>query len=105
MCPEILNGNPYSTKSDVWSTGIIIYQMLFGKTPHRANNLEELVMKVNKKMIRYPQKINNEKLQKLMENMLQHDPADRISWGEIFKHELFNEEKSRNGVNDSMQIA
>ena len=40
-----------------------------------------------------------------MESMLQHDPADRISWGEIFKHELFIEEKSRNGVNDSMQIA
>lgn len=54
--------------------------MLYGKTPHRASNLEELVMKVNKKTIRYPQKINNEKLQKLMENMLQYDPKDRISW-------------------------
>lgn len=59
MCPEILNGSSYSTKSDVWSTGIIIYQMLYGKTPHRASSLEELVMKVNKKVIKYPQKLNN----------------------------------------------
>ena len=39
MCPEILNGNTYSTKSDVWSMGVIFYQMLFGKTPHRAGSL------------------------------------------------------------------
>lgn len=80
MCPEILNGSSYSTKSDVWSTGIIIYQMLYGKTPHRASSLEELVMKVNKKLIRFPQKLNNELLQKLLENMLQYDSKDRISW-------------------------
>lgn len=80
MCPEILNGSSYSTKSDVWSTGIIIYQMLYGKTPHRASSLEELVMKVNKKVIKYPQKLNNEALQKVLERMLQHDSKDRISW-------------------------
>ena len=91
MCPEILNGHSYSTKSDVWSTGIIIYQMLYGKTPHRASSLEELVMKVNKKVIRFPQKLNNEELQKLLDRMLQHEAKDRISWKEIFEHELFAE--------------
>ena len=57
----------------MWSTGIIIYQMLYGKTPHRASSLEELVMKVNKKVIKYPQKLNNEALQKVLERMLQHE--------------------------------
>jgi serine/threonine protein kinase len=80
MCPEILNGHTYSTKSDVWSIGIIIYQMLYGKTPHRASSLEELVHKVNKKVIRFPQRLNNEKLQIILERMLQYDPAERISW-------------------------
>ena len=40
MCPEILNGSTYSTKSDVWSMGVIFYQMLYGKTPHKATSLE-----------------------------------------------------------------
>lgn len=79
--------------------------MLYGKTPHRASSLEELVMKVNKKVIRYPQKLNNEALQKVLERMLQHDSKDRISWKEIFENELFAEEKPRQGIQDSMQLA
>lgn len=79
--------------------------MLYGKTPHRASSLEELVMKVNKKVIRFPQKLNNEALQKILESMLQHDSKDRISWKEIFEHELFAEEKPRHGIQDSMQLA
>jgi serine/threonine protein kinase len=66
MCPEILNGSTYSTKSDVWSMGVIFYQMIFGKTPHRAGSLEELIMKVNKKVIKYPQKLHDKDLHALM---------------------------------------
>ena len=62
-------------------------------------------MKVNKKVIRYPQKLNNEVIQNLLEKMLQHDPKDRYSWKDVFDHELFAEKKKANGVNDSMQIA
>lgn len=37
--------------------------------------------------------------------MLQHDSKERISWKEIFENELFAEEKPRQGIQDSMQIA
>jgi serine/threonine-protein kinase ULK/ATG1 len=63
MCPEILNGSTYSTKSDVWSMGVIFYQMLYGKTPHKATSLEELISKVNKKIIRFPQKLSTPGMQ------------------------------------------
>lgn len=43
--------------------GVIFYQMLYGKTPHKATSLEELISKVNKKIIRFPQKLNTEGLQ------------------------------------------
>lgn len=62
-------------------------------------------MKVNKKVIRYPQKLNNEALQGLLDKMLQHDPKDRMSWKDVFDNQLFVEKKKQNGVNDSMQIA
>ena len=74
MCPEILNGSTYSTKSDVWSMGVIFYQLLFSKTPHKANSLEELISKVNKKVIRFPQKLTTPGLQELLEAMLKYTP-------------------------------
>lgn len=62
MSPEILNGRSYSTKSDIWSTGILIYQMLFGKIPYTASNVVELAKKVNENAIKFPEKIKNKDL-------------------------------------------
>lgn len=33
MPPEALKNNIYSIKSDVWSVGVIIYELLHGETP------------------------------------------------------------------------
>ena len=33
MAPEIINKQDYSIKSDLWSIGIIIYQMIYGRVP------------------------------------------------------------------------
>jgi serine/threonine protein kinase len=31
MAPEVIQGKSYDTKCDVWSAGIILYEILFGK--------------------------------------------------------------------------
>lgn len=36
MAPEILEGNPYGIEADIWSIGIVYYQMVFGKYPYEA---------------------------------------------------------------------
>ena len=33
MSPESLISNTYSFKSDIWSLGIVLYEMIVGKTP------------------------------------------------------------------------
>jgi len=43
MSPETLSGKDHDPKiSDVWSAGIILYQMLFGKHPLRSTSLDSL---------------------------------------------------------------
>ena len=64
--------------------GVIFYQMLYGKTPHKATSLEELISKVNKKVIRFPQNLSTPGLQQLLEAMLKYVPEERISWKDIF---------------------
>ena len=42
MAPEVHNNLPYNEKCDIWSLGIIIYQILYGKIPFKTDNLEKL---------------------------------------------------------------
>lgn len=63
MCPQILNGKQYSNKCDIWSVGIIIYELLFGKPPFLARSFNELVAVINKKpSIKFPLSLNNKNL-------------------------------------------
>lgn len=45
MAPEILRGNTYSTKVDVFSAGIIIFILLTGTSPFVANTTQKIIEK------------------------------------------------------------
>ena len=38
MSPQILSKQSYTNKSDLWSVGLIFYEMIYGHTPWPANN-------------------------------------------------------------------
>lgn len=73
MCPQILNGMAYSTKCDVWSVGVIVYELLFGRPPYIVRNLNELIAAVNRKEIKFPMALSNKKLEDLMKRMLVYE--------------------------------
>lgn len=38
MAPQILAKQNFSSKCDVWSLGVTIFEILYGKTPYTAKN-------------------------------------------------------------------
>lgn len=46
MAPEIIFNKPYGIKVDIWSLGMLFYQMLFGKLPITAYTTVELEIKI-----------------------------------------------------------
>jgi serine/threonine protein kinase len=46
MSPEALKSNIYSFKSDIWSLGVLLYEMLHGKAPWEPVTEKELPEKI-----------------------------------------------------------
>lgn len=48
MSPQILRGEPYSLKCDVWSLGVIFYKLLFGFLPwDDVDDKDKLISSLN----------------------------------------------------------
>ena len=91
MAPEILNGGEYNYKCDLWSIGIIIYRLIFGKSPYimkagTENALLNIINKFNNKNFK---KTGNGELDDLIKKLLEKDPIKRIGWDEYFNHPFF----------------
>lgn len=48
MAPEVLAGNPASAATDLYSLGVLMYEMLSGRRPHQSSSMGELLRQVAK---------------------------------------------------------
>ncbi|CAO3647582.1 unnamed protein product [Cunninghamella blakesleeana] len=93
MGPEILSYKKYDAKADLWSVGAVLYEMMTGKSPFRAQNHLELLKKIqdNNDKIQFPdektgESLMGEDLKDLVRKLLKKDPVERISFEEFFNH-------------------
>ena len=85
MAPEILTYKKYTDKADLWSVGIILYEMLCGTTPYTSSTIYELVQDIENKKINIPKNIIiSKECNELLFNLIVVDPEFRISWEDYF---------------------
>ena len=89
----------YTSKSDIWSIGLIFYEMLYGCTPWGIVNQYQLIKNIQNVPISF---VNDKGISEDAINFiykcLQTDENNRISWDEIYRHKLFG-----NYFNDFLQ--
>jgi len=90
MAPEILKGYPYNIKGDIWSLGVVLYEMLFGICPFEDKSLAGLIYQIDKKPLSFPREINNisQSTENLLRRMLVLDHRNRIDWNELLEYKI-----------------
>ncbi len=86
IAPEILRDRGYQGFAvDIWSAGVVLYAMLYGTVPFKANNMNELHAMIVKGKYTLKQGISEE-ARDLLRRMLECDPAKRATIGNIYRH-------------------
>ena len=85
LSPEIIQGKPYDNKSDIWSLGVLLYEMMTFKMPFEANTLPMLSMKIMRGNYTPPSSMYTKDLREIVSKCLMVDPSRRPSIREILK--------------------
>jgi serine/threonine protein kinase len=97
--PEILaNGIDYSFASDLWSIGVLLYKLAFGKYPFEGNGPVELYMKIMTGPKNF-EKSGDNNFDDLINRLLNKDKEKRITYEEYFNHPFFKFEEPISIIN------
>lgn len=81
MAPEILQHKVYDQRVDLWSFGILLYEMLFGSTPFYHANKREQGRRIISEPVLFPDNYEQKHpaVCALIQTLLEKDPALRLA--------------------------
>ena len=86
MSPECITEQRYNEKSDIWSAGCVLYEMVALRAPFEASNQIQLAQKIQAgKIQRIPTHYSDE-LMKVLSCMMQVDQKNRPSVESLMMH-------------------
>lgn len=86
IAPEIIRDRGYSGfKADLWSAGVVLYAMLYGTVPFKANNMQDLHKLILAAKYNLKDEIS-ESAKSLLRALLEPDPVKRLTIKQVLTH-------------------
>lgn len=90
MSPEILQYEPITFSSDIWSIGIVAYVLLSGHSPFGGDDKVHTYSNITSGALEFPEKIFNgvsNEAKDFIQRCLVREPSDRMTCDECLAHE------------------
>ena len=85
MAPEIFESDDYNSSIDVWSMGILLYEMIHGYSPFKGKSAFKIFGNIIKSKIKY-KKDCPKGARRFINACLEIQPQDRLKSQELLKH-------------------
>lgn len=104
IAPEILKNLGYEGFGvDVWSAGVVLYAMLSGTVPFKANNMSDLHRLILKGNYAPIKDISDEAIS-LLSNLLEVDPKKRLTVDQVLNHSWLKNDEYNGKIKSKCNI-
>ncbi|XP_057788862.1 serine/threonine-protein kinase TIO isoform X1 [Salvia miltiorrhiza] len=85
MAPELVREQPYNHTADLWSLGVILYELFVGQPPFYTNSVYALIRHIIKDPVKYPDNMSIN-FKSFLQGLLNKVPQQRLTWPALLEH-------------------
>ncbi|OMJ73953.1 hypothetical protein SteCoe_27264 [Stentor coeruleus] len=90
MAPELVQEMPYNHTADLWSLGVIIYELYVGQPPFYTTSIYTLINLIVKDPVKFPENMSPD-FKSFLKGLLNKAPQERLAWPELLDHPFVKE--------------
>ncbi|XP_020107815.1 serine/threonine-protein kinase TIO isoform X2 [Ananas comosus] len=104
MAPELVREQPYNHTADLWSLGVILYELFVGQPPFYTNSVYALIRHIVKDPVKYPDTMSPN-FKSFLKGLLNKVPQNRLTWPALLEHPFVKDNAVESEDGDSLIAA
>ncbi|QCE05522.1 fused [Vigna unguiculata] len=103
MAPELVREQPYNHTVDLWSLGVILYELFVGQPPFYTNSVYALIRHIVKDPVKYPDRMSPN-FKSFLKGLLNKAPESRLTWPALLEHPFVKETSDEHEARELREI-